>query len=134
MKATKTSEDAHPVEPKYRVPRSRCPEELEGKVFSPPVDVYETGDEFVVVADVPGAARKDIDVCVEEDEMTVTARVGDEPDGEPVRVECPVGHWYRRFTVAGIEVDDIEATFQHGVLTIRLPKTGDAERRKIDIK
>lgn len=133
MKATQSSRNKHPIEPKYPVPDSRCPDELEGKVFSPPVDVYETGGEFTILADVPGAAREDIDVCVEEDLMTLTARV-EEPDGEPSSVEYPVGHWFRRFTLSGVDVEEVEATLQHGVLTVRLPKVGGAERKKIEIK
>ena len=134
MKATQSSQDKHPVEPKYPVPDSRRPAELEGDVFSPPVDVYESGEEFTVRADVPGTAREDIDVCVEEDTMTLTAPVEGEPDGEPASVEYPLGHWFRRFTLSGVDVAEVEATLQHGVLTVRLPKVGGAERKKIEIK
>lgn len=133
MKATKSSQSEHPVEPKYRVPRSRCPEELEGKVFSPPVDIYEDPSQFVVLADVPGAAPEETDVWLNGDHMTLTARVVDRPEAEPTQEEYPIGHWYRHFTLSGIDTDEVEAALENGVLTVRMPKKGEAERRKIEI-
>ncbi|MEF8787954.1 MAG: Hsp20/alpha crystallin family protein [Planctomycetota bacterium] len=133
MKATKSSQSEHPVEPKYRVPHSRCPDELEGRVFSPAVDIYETDDQFTVLADVPGASPEETDVWVDEDSMTVTARVQDAPGGECTTEEYPTGHWYRHFALSGIDTDEVEVVLQNGVLTVRLPKKGEAERRKIEI-
>lgn len=134
MKATKSSQDSHPVEPKFPVPKSRCPAELEGEVFSPSVDIYETAGRFLVLADIPGATPESTDVCVEEEQMTLTARVENSRDDEPAGKEYPVGHWFRRFNLSGIDGDEVEAAMQNGVLTVRMPKKGGAERRKIEIE
>jgi len=133
MKAKRSSQSEHPVEPKYRVPRSRCPEGLEGKVFSPAVDIYEDPSRFVVVADVPGTSPEQTDVCLNGDDMTLTAKVEDWPEAELSTGEYPIGHWYRHFELSGIDTDKVEASLENGVLTLRMPKRGEAERKKIEI-
>lgn len=133
MRAAKSSQNEHPIEPKYPVPDGRCPAGMEGKVFSPAVDIQETDSRFVVMADIPGATSESTDVRVEQDEMILTARVEAGSEADPTSAEYPEGHWFRRFNLSGIEVDEVEAALQNGVLTVRLPKKGGAERRKIDI-
>ena len=126
--------DRHPVEPKFRASRAGRPSTLEGKIFTPAVDVYEAEDEFIVRADVPGAERDEIDISVEDTEMAITARVEDEPNLPKINSEYPVGHWHRRFRITGVDADHVAATLRDGVLEVRLPKTEAAETKRIEIK
>ena len=102
--------------------------------FSPRVDVVETDQEIVVSADLPGLDDKDIVVSLSRDALTVSGekkQEKEEKDRNYHRVERSYGS-FRRSIPLPCEVDDgkVDAVFQKGVLTITLPKKGDAKTRK----
>lgn len=106
--------------------------------FRPPVDVIEEPTEFRIVADVPGASPQDIEIEYEAGTLTMTARVTPRTIGEnvqPLVQEYGVGDYRRTFRISDA-VDPAAATadYTEGVLTVRLPKTEQARRRKIDVK
>jgi len=107
-----------------------------GTYFRPAVDILETRDEMLVLADMPGVASDGVGVQLEGDQITIEGRVGgQEYEGlKPLHVEYGVGGFYRRFTLGEeIDRDGIKAQLKNGVLTLRLPKAEHAKVRRIAI-
>ncbi|MDD2467869.1 MAG: Hsp20/alpha crystallin family protein [Desulfobulbus sp.] len=104
--------------------------------FAPHVDIFETEQEVVVLADVPGVAPDGIDLALEDNILTIQAhRASSKYLGRLILEEYETGHYLRRFTVAEtIDQDRIEASMVNGVLKVRLPKTGPAQPKKIEVK
>ena len=105
--------------------------------FTPGVDIFETPEELVVLADVPGVAPDTVDVHLEGDELTLEGRVAaNEYEGlKPLHVEYGVGGFYRRFTLGEtIDRSKIVAEVRDGVLTLRLPKAEQARPRRIEVR
>jgi HSP20 family protein len=108
-----------------------------GEVYRPQVDIVETGDELVLVADLPGVKSDAIDIDFEDGVLTLQGKV--EPryaEGLNFLVrEYGVGDFYRTFRVSEeIEVSRIQAESTGGVLTVHLPKAEKARPRKIAVK
>jgi len=110
-------------------------EKTRGETYvTPKVDIYETENELVLVADVPGVAKDGVDLKLEDNVLEVTAhRVLD--DATPAYAECRPASYYRAFNVSDdIDSANINASLQDGVLTVSLPKSPRAKPRKIDVK
>jgi HSP20 family molecular chaperone IbpA len=102
---------------------------------APPVDVYENGDELLVVADVPGASPDGIDVQLEKGQLTILARRGGGTTGAPVATEHRPRDYFRAFSVPqGIDASKIDAQLTAGVLRLRLPKSESLKPRRIEVK
>lgn len=108
-----------------------------GQCYVPHVDVYETKNELVLTADIPGSTAEEIDVHYEDGELRIHAKVP--PRGGEGRKyllqEYGVGDFYRTFKL-GQEVDAsrIEAQVNGGTLVLRLPKVEAVRPRKITVK
>ncbi|QJA06963.1 Hsp20/alpha crystallin family protein [Thermosulfurimonas marina] len=103
----------------------------------PPVDVYETDEGVILVADMPGVGPETLDVRVEDNVLYLRGEIAEVP-GEEVRpdyVEVRGREYFRAFTL-GPEFDQekIEATVKHGVLRLFIPKLETEKPRKIEIK
>lgn len=123
------------AKPKQKAER---PEEATrpGVFFVPAVDIFETPEELVLLADLPGVAPDGVDVHLEGDELTLEGRVGraDYEGLKPVYVEYGVGGYYRRFTLGeAIDRAGIKAQLRHGVLALKLPKAERARARRIAV-
>ena len=102
--------------------------------ITPPVDIYETPADLVVMADLPGVTREDLEVRVENNLLTIRGNARHTASGTPVYREYEAGHFFRQFELPEqIEVDGIRADLKHGVLALRLPKKEKARPRKIDV-
>lgn len=101
-----------------------------------PIDVYTTPSEIILRAAVPGVPPEDVEVTVEGDTLTIRAEVpGPLENVEYIFQECPCGRFNRVLTLnVPIDVDNIEATFEHGLLTLSLPKVTPAEPKTIKVK
>jgi len=101
-----------------------------------PIDVYTTPSEIILRAAVPGVPPEDVEVTVEGDTLTIRAEVpGPLENVEYIFQECPCGRFSRVLTLnVPIDVDNIEATFEHGLLTLSLPKVTPAEPKTIKVK
>jgi HSP20 family protein len=104
---------------------------------SPAVDVYETGDSVVLLADLPGVTSDGLSVEVEDDTLTIE---GASQIPTPAGFEERAGElepviYVRSFRI-GPEVarEKISASLREGVLTLDLPKQQEAKARKIDVK
>ena len=108
-----------------------------GAYFQPAVDIFETKDELVVVADMPGVPPDGIDINVDGDQLSIEGRVrAEDYEGlKPLYVEYGIGGYYRRFTLGEmIDRDNIKAQMKNGVLVLKLPKAERARARKIAVE
>ena len=111
-----------------------------GDGFAPKVDVREEDKEIIVSAELPGMDQKDIDVTVTNDSIRISGEKKHEKEEEEkgfYRHETFCGSFDRVIDLpAEVEEDKAEAEFSKGVLTIKLPKSEEAQakRKKIKIK
>jgi HSP20 family protein len=102
--------------------------------FTPPVDVHETEEEYLVKIDVPGVKSEDVNVEVNDSVLSISgSRVADET-GTAQLVERPYGTFARTLTLPqGVDSDSIEAGYHDGVLELRIPKPAERKPKKITI-
>jgi HSP20 family protein len=111
--------------------------ELPECYFVPATDIYETADELVLLADLPGIKPDGLNVTVEDNILTLraTPAQAEKAPGEPLLEEFAAGEYYRAFQLpADFETAKIQASLRHGVLTIRLPKSERMKPRRITVK
>ena len=102
-------------------------------------DVTDTGDAFVLDAELPGFKKEDIKIDVENDCLTITAeRKVDEEEKQKnfIKRERFYGSFSRSFDVSGVNVDGIEAAYNDGVLKLTMPKKVETvpPTRRLEIK
>lgn len=105
--------------------------------YRPRTDVYETEDRYFLVADVPGAGEGDIDLTIEKDVLTLTAKVAPPAfEGfEPRLRGYGVGDWRRSFRLSdAVDREGVDATVKDGVLRVSLPKSKASLRKSIPVK
>ena len=110
---------------------------VEAPRFIPAVDIYETAEEYVVMAEMPGCDPKGIDVQFENGELSIYGRAlpRQVPQTGWLAREFGIGDYHRTFNVTeSIETDKISAEYEHGILTLRLPKVETAKPRKIEVR
>jgi HSP20 family protein len=108
-----------------------------GPTFTPPVDIFETDQEIMVLADMPGVAAKDLMIDLRENVLTLSATVAspEKPKEVDVLREYRTGNYYRKFSLSEvIDQAKIEAELKDGVLRLSLPKVVAAAPRKIAVK
>jgi HSP20 family protein len=107
------------------------------KVYVPKVDIYETKDAIVLLADMPGVDEKTVDITLEKNALTLKGTV--EPfsikDHSIAYAEYDTGDYERAFTISdAVDRDRIEAAVRNGVLQVTLYKAEPVKARKIAIK
>ena len=108
----------------------------EGRRAVMPLDAYRHGDRFVVHLDVPGVDPDSIELTVEENVLTVRAeRQASPAEGSEWLVnERPQGAFGRQlFLGEALDTDRIEASYDHGVLTVTVPVAESAKPRKVEV-
>ena len=106
-------------------------------MFLPPADIYETRDNIVVLAEMPGVAPDGVDITLERRVLTIRGRsaASDHTGYQRVYNEYSDGDYERVFTLSeNIDREHIEATLKDGVLHLVLPKAETAKARKIELK
>jgi HSP20 family protein len=107
----------------------------EERYVTPPVDIYENGDDLVVTADLPGVAKENLDVRVENNLLTMRGKPSHWAAGDPIYREYELVSYFRQFELnEKVDQSRISAELQHGVLTLRLPKAQEAKPRKIEVR
>ncbi|MDM7831597.1 Hsp20/alpha crystallin family protein [Cellulomonas edaphi] len=119
-------------------------ERLVGQVISAerasatvPMDLYRSGDHYVLHVDLPGADPGTIDVNVEDRTLTIRAQrtAHTDQDVQWLAKERPVGTYARQLTVGrGLALDAISATYEDGVLTLTIPVAEEAKPRRIEVQ
>lgn len=108
--------------------------------WTPPIDVYETTDRYVVTAELPGLTREEVDLAVEDSRLTIRGRRNDRGDSRSDvthyhQVERGHGAFARSFDFAEkIDAVGVSATLADGVLTVTLPKQAPAPARRIEVR
>ncbi|MCF6525990.1 Hsp20/alpha crystallin family protein [Streptomyces sp. JJ36] len=117
----------------------RLTQQLFGTATRPvgmPMDAYRSGDEFVVHFDLPGVDPESIDLDVERNVLTVQAeRAWPGPENaERLMAERPTGRFSRQLFLGDtLDAERIDASYDAGVLTLRIPVAEQAKPRKIQI-
>lgn len=103
----------------------------------PAMDLVETGEHFVLRADLPGVAEEDVRVELEDRVLTVSGeRRAEHSDHEEgyYRVERATGSFARSLTLPeGVDAEAIQASFDRGVLEVRIPKPEERKPRRVAI-
>jgi len=112
-------------------------ESLVASSFAPAVDVYEDEHNVTLKIEVPGIEEKDIDIRVENNLLTVHGErkiEKEEKEENYRRVERQYGSFTRTFTLPNtVDTDNVQATYDKGVLKITLPKKAEAKPKQIKV-
>lgn len=103
----------------------------------PYTDIYEEKDQLVMKTELPGIEKKDVDVSLEGDMLTIKAERKEEgkEDATHHTRERYYGQYFRSVTLPyPVKEGEITATFDNGVLELRLPKAEATKARRIEIK
>ena len=90
-------------------------------------DIREKDDAFILEAELPGFKKEEIDVSLDGETLTIqathNAEEEEKKDESFIRRERSYGAFVRRFDVTGVDVENLRAKFENGILTLTLPKT-----------
>ncbi len=103
-----------------------------------PVDLYETDDEVVVKASLPGVKPDQVDISITGDTLTIKGEVKEEHEEKKpnyYRQERRYGTFQRALSLpVKVDADKADAVFEEGVLTLRLPKSAEVRPKTIEVK
>ena len=103
----------------------------------PPVDLVEAESQFVLKADLPGLTEGDVNIEVQDGTLTISGeRKAEHEQREKgwYRIERSFGRFSRSLSLPdGVDPDRIQASFNHGVLEVRIPKPEERKPRRIAI-
>jgi len=102
-----------------------------------PMDLYRTGDHYVMKVDLPGVDPGSIDVSVEDRTLTIRAErtLENDADVQWLARERAQGTFARQLTVGrGLDLERIDATYSDGVLALTIPVAEDAKPRRIEVQ
>ena len=125
------------VQKQEDVPAEEMERTRSRRAFIPKADIYDTENEIIILADIPGANEKTADITLEKNVLSITAYI------EPIRTgdydiayaEYEEGDYQRSFRLSDeIDRNKIEASVNSGVLQLRLQKSQEASTRKIAVK
>jgi len=105
--------------------------------WAPSVDIYETENELVIKADLPELNEKDIDICVENNMLTIRGERKFEQkvkEENYLRIERSYGSFSRSFSLPNtVNTEAIKAEYKHGVLTVELPKRAESKPKQVKV-
>lgn len=141
MSEAKPTADSAPtgelsIPPAQRLPRPK-PAETDRPAVVPPIDIFDSGDGLILVADLPGVSGETVDVQVQDNKLTLFGRLAGEvpDDAEPLHREFLEADFLRSFILSDdVDHERIEAAMSGGVLTVKLPRVERAKPRKIDVR
>jgi HSP20 family protein len=105
--------------------------------WHPAMDLVETEDHFVLKADLPGVAEDDVKVELEDNVLTISGERRTEQEAKSggfYRLERATGVFARSLTLPeGVDADAVQASFDKGVLEVRIPKPEERKPRRVNI-
>ena len=111
--------------------------EVSTRIWAPPVDIYENGDNLVLKAELPGINPDDVEVHVEDNTLYLKGERKFEKEVKEEnyhRVERTYGTFARTFSLPNtIDSNKVAANYKDGVLTLTLPKREEAKPKSIKI-
>jgi HSP20 family protein len=106
--------------------------------WSPAMDLMEEADHYVLKADMPGMAEDDVSIEVNDNVLTISGERRAEQEarqGGWHRVERSFGRFSRSVSLPqGVDLDQIAASFDRGVLEVRIPKPEETKPRRVSIQ
>jgi HSP20 family protein len=112
--------------------------ELASSAWVPAVDIFEEAGHIRIVAEIPGVKPEDFKISVEGNVLTIKGtkeQVAEEKAEKVHRYERTYGAFERSFTLPGtVDPGAIKASYEHGVLTVLLPKLEKAKAREIKLE
>lgn len=105
--------------------------------FAPLVDIYETEEDYILIANMPGVSKENVQVKFEEDSLHIFGKINYEEslNRKYILNENGIGHYYRRFKLSdSIDESGIEANLNNGQLVVKLPKHERIKPRTINIR
>ena len=108
-----------------------------GSAWTPAVDIFDTDQAIVLRAELPGLDPDDIEIEIDDNVLALKGERRFEEtvqEGRYYRLERAYGHFQRNVTLPqGVKADEISATFDKGVLSVRVPKAEEVRPRKIAV-
>ncbi len=104
--------------------------------WTPPVDLLETPDRYIITAELPGLRREDVDIQVHDNRLTIsgTRREQLQACEQYHRVERGHGSFSRTFHLSmAVDPERVSADLRDGVLTVVCPKSAEASARRIHV-
>ncbi len=106
--------------------------------FAPSIDISETEKQFIIDVEVPGINKKDIDLNIENDMLTISGERSFEKEEEGKqyhRVESHYGTFNRSFRLPdNVDSETIKATYKNGILNITVDKSEEKLKKQIEIQ
>ena len=123
----------------YRdIERTRKEEAFVSSAWTPPVDIFELGEKFVLKLEIPEVDKESIDIKINDNELTIKGERKLEPGIEPDsyhRMERGYGTFTRSFSLTKtIDSAKIKAAIKDGILRIELPKKEEVKPKQIKIE
>jgi len=106
-----------------------------GQAFTPDVDIYASEDDILFAIDLPGVAKGDVKIDIDEnDVLVVQARCGTTEPNKPLLRQFEVGDYYRAFQLSDeYHADKVDAKLDNGVLVVRIPRREETKPRRIQV-
>jgi HSP20 family protein len=112
--------------------------QLDGEMLNPAMDVHQTGDEIIVTASLPGLKAEDVDITITGQTLAVRGEFKADEKVERDQYlyrERRYGTFHRQVELpVRVQGDATTATFEDGVLTLRIPKAEEVKPRQIKVK
>jgi HSP20 family protein len=110
---------------------------LPGRRWIPAMDLVETGDQYVLRADLPGLSDEDVSIQLQDNVLTISGERKTEHETQQegyYRLERAFGGFSRSLTLPeGVNPDAVQAHFDRGVLEVRIPKPEQKKPRQVQI-
>jgi HSP20 family protein len=120
------------------IDRTRTAQNFISSQWTPPVDIFEAGDLYVIKLEVPEVDKESIDITMEGNELTVTGerKIEEGTEGEQyLRMERGYGTFTRSFSLTqAIDASGIKASIKDGILRVELPKKEEVKPKQIIIE
>jgi len=120
------------------IDRTRTAQNFISSQWTPPVDIFEAGNLFIIKLEIPEVDKECIDIRMEGDELTISGerRLEQGTEGEQyLRMERGYGTFTRSFSLTKtIDASEIKASIKDGVLRIELPKKEEVKPKRIIIE
>jgi len=110
-------------------------------VLVPPVDIYETENEFVIKAEMPGVNKEGINITLDNNELEISGKINGvlpsnlQDENNLKYSEFRLHNYHRKFSVGdSIDRNTLTAALDNGILTLTLPKREEVKPKKIEVK
>ncbi len=120
------------------IDRTRTAQSFISSQWTPPVDIFEAGDMFIIKLEIPEVERESIDITTEGSELTITGERKIEQGTSAqqyLRMERGYGTFTRSFSLTqAIDASGIKASIEDGILRVELPKKAEVKPKQIVIQ